>query len=96
MDDAQLKIIVSEIKAEQQISPFFDDNILIQLVKEAEFNINEQVGEAIKYEDDLQARSLLKNHVLYANHKRLAEFKQLYGGEYVELQIKYNRDTNVS
>ena len=29
-------------------------------------------------------------------YKRLAEFKELYGGEYAELQIKYNRDTNVS
>ena len=96
MDDTQLIKVLEEIKAEQQISPFFNDDTLTNYIKEAEYDVNYSVGEEIDYESDLEARSLLKNYVLYANHKRLAEFKELYRGEYAELQIKYNRDTDVS
>ena len=97
MEDKEVKALVQEIKLEQQISPFFDDSIIENYVKEAEFDINKNVGSNIDYSKDLKARSLLKNYVLYANHKRLAEFKQLYGGEYVELQMEYyNNTTNIS
>jgi len=96
MDDTQLNKVLEEIKAEQQISPYFSDDILKNYIKEAEYDINNAVGKIVDYEEDLEARSLLKNYVLYANHKRLAEFKELYRGEYAELQIKYNRDTDVS
>jgi hypothetical protein len=96
MNDAQLNKVLEEIKAEQQISPFFNDDTLTNYIKEAEYDINNAVGKIVDYEEDLEARSLLKNYVLYANHKRLAEFKELYRGEYAELQIKYNRDTDVS
>ena len=97
MNDETRKTLVNEIKGEQQISPFFDDNVIENYVKEAEFDINKSVGSKIDYTKDLRARSLLKNYVLYANHKRLAEFKQLYAGEYIELQIEYyDKDTNIS
>ena len=96
MNDAQLNKVLEEIKAEQQISPYFDDSALTNYIKEGEYDINNAVGKIVDYEEDLEARSLLKNYVLYANHKRLAEFKELYRGEYAELQIKYNRDTDVS
>lgn len=96
MTETQISTILKEIKAEQQISPYFSDDILKNYIKEAEYDINNAVGKIVDYENDLKARSLLKNYVLYANHKRLAEFKELYRGEYAELQIKYNRDTDVS
>ena len=59
------------------------------------YNINEYVGCMLDYESDLDERSLLKNYILYANHKRLAEFKELYTSDYVALQLKYNVDTSV-
>lgn len=59
------------------------------------YNINGYVGCMIDYNSDLEARSLLKNYVLYANYKRLAEFKELYMSDYVSLQLKYNRDTSI-
>lgn len=96
MTETQISTILKEIKVEQQISPYFDDSALTNYIKEAEYDINNAVGKMVDYEEDLEARSLLKNYVLYANHKRLAEFKELYRGEYAELQIKYNRDTDVS
>ena len=97
MREEDRKTLINEIKGEQQISPFFDDKVIENYVKEAEFDINKSVGTKVDYNKDLKARSLLKNYVMYANHKRLAEFKQLYIGEYIELQIEYyNKTTNIS
>lgn len=89
MNDKILKIVVQEIRNEQQISPFIKDETLIQYVKDGEYDINENSGAQIDYNEDLFARRLLKNYVLYANHKRLAEFKQLYYSDYAKLQAKY-------
>lgn len=96
MNDTKLISVLEEIKKEQQISPFFNEEILKKYIKEAEYDINYTVGKTIDYDEDLTARTLLKTFVLYANHKRLAEFKELYGGDYAKLQIKYNRDTSLS
>lgn len=87
--------IVKEIREEQFIAPDIPDNNFIKYVQEGMFNINNSVGSMVDYNEDLEARSLLKNYVLYANYKRLAEFKELYIGDYVALQIKYNNDTNL-
>ena len=86
MSEEKIKEILQEIKDEQQIPSFFNDQSLINYIKEAEYSINQNSGNSIDYDKDLEARSLLKNYVLYANHKRLAEFKQLYCGEYAKLQ----------
>ena len=95
LTDEQITKLVSEIRKEQQVSPSLPDSNFISYVKSGEFDIDEIVGYKINFEKDLKARELLKNYVLYANHKRLAEFKELYLSEYVSLQIKYNRDTNL-
>lgn len=95
MIDTQIEELLKEIKGEQHISPFEDDDVVIGYIKEAEYDINDKTGYKIDYEIDLTARSLLKNYVLYARGKRLAEFKQLYGAEYAELQAKYYKPTNL-
>jgi hypothetical protein len=95
MTDTQIKKIVEEVRGEQQISPMIEDTTIESYIKEAEYSINNSSGELIKYEEDLEARSLLKNYVLYASYKRLAEFKELYGGEYAKLQIKYYKPTEL-
>lgn len=87
--------ILQEVKNEQHISPFEDDSVIIGYIKEAEFDINESSGMEIKYDEDLKARSLLKMYVFYAREKRLAEFKELYAGEYATLQAKYYKPTDV-
>lgn len=89
MNTTQIEKILKEIKSEQHLSPFKDDEEIISYIKEGEFDINHVVGKEINYDEDLQARSLLKNYVLYADNKRLAEFKELYGGEYAFLQARY-------
>ena len=95
MEDTQIKKLLEEIRGEQHISPFEEDKVIIGYIKEAEFNINNISGAEIDYEIDLDARSLLKNYVFYARHKRLAEFKQLYTGEYAELQARYYKPANI-
>lgn len=94
-DDELIGNIVQEVIKEQTISPRLDDDILINYIKEGMYDINDSVGCMIDYNEDLEAKALLKNYVLYANYKRLAEFKELYMSDYVALQLKYNRDTSV-
>lgn len=95
MTDAQIQKLLQEIKQEQHPSPFKEDEEFIQYIKDGEYDINNYCGAIIDYEKDLQAKSLLKNYVLYADYKRLAEFKQLYGGEYAYLQARYYKPTNI-
>ena len=95
MNETQINKLLQEIKNEQHISPFEDDKTLEGYIKEAEFDINQKSGEEINYLIDLSARSLLKNYVFYARSKKLAEFKQLYGGEYIDLQAKYYKPANI-
>ena len=95
MNDTQIDKLLQEIREEQHISKSEKNETLKVYIKEAEFDINQAAGTEIEYEDDLQARSLLKNYVVYARFKKLAEFKQLYGGEYAKLQAKYYESTNL-
>lgn len=95
MNDTQINKLIEEVRGEQHISPMEDDDVLIGYIKEGEFDINDTAGAKIDYEVDLKAKSLLKNYVQYARYGRLAEFKQLYIGEYTYLQAKYYKPTNV-
>ena len=95
MDDTQIKSLITEIRGEQHISPFEEDKVLEGYIKEAEYDINNHTGAEIDYEKDLKARSLLKNYVLYSRFKRLAEFKQLYAGEYANLQADYYKSSDI-
>lgn len=94
-DNKCVENIVKEVRKEQSISPKLPDDNFINYVKEGMYNINDSVGCMINYDKDLEARALLKNYVLYANHKRTAEFKELYMTDYVKLQVKYNVDTSI-
>ena len=95
MNDTQIESLITEIRREQHISPYEEDEVLQGYIKEAEYDINKNSGSEIDYEKDLQARSLLKNYVLYCRFSRLAEFKQLYVGEYANLQAEYYKPSDV-
>ena len=95
MTDTQIKKLLQEIKDEQHITPFKKDETIMGYIKDGEYDINKACGTEIDYEEDLKARSLLKNYVLYTREKRLAEFKILYGAEYARLQAEYYKPTNV-
>ena len=92
MELNELKVIselIEDIRLEQQISPFIDDKMIRNFIQEGIYDIENVVGSTIDFTKDLKARTLLKNYVLYANHKRLAEFKNIYKAEYIELQRDY-------
>lgn len=95
MNDTQIYDLLQEIKNEQHPSPFKDDEEYIGYIKDGEYDINYNCGTIIDYQKDREARSLLKSYVLYADYKRLAEFKQLYGAEYALLQAKYYKPSDV-
>lgn len=95
MDDAKIGVFLNEIREEQHISPFREDSEFEGYIKDGIYDINIYCGKKIDYDKDLQARRLLKNYVLYADYKRLAEFKQIYIGEYDALQRKYYVNSNI-
>lgn len=95
MNDTQIDNLIEEIRGEQHIPCMEDDEIIKGYIEEAEYDINDNCGAKINYEVDLKAKSLLKNYVLYARYKRLAEFKQLYVGEYAYLQAKYYQPSSL-
>lgn len=95
MDNAKIKVFMDEIRNEQHISPFREDAEFTNYIKDGIFDINQYCGATIDYDKDLSARRLLKNYVLYADYKRLAEFKQLYIGDYDALQRKYYINSNI-
>ena len=81
--------ILDEVRREQAISPKIQNATLENYIKEGIYDINNACGTVIDYSSDLKARVLLKNYVMYANFKRLAEFKELYVVDYAELQAYY-------
>lgn len=94
-DEELINDLIQEVRKEQTISPKQQDIVFNNYIKEGMYDINSSVGCMIDYNNDLEARALLKNYVLYANYKQLAEFKELYMSDYVSLQVKYNRDTSI-
>ena len=93
MKNEQKLALLDEIQNEQH--PMEDEDTIMGYIQDGEYDINDTAGAKINYEIDRVARSLLKNYVLYARFKRLAEFKQLYGGEYANLQAKYYKPSSV-
>lgn len=87
--DETIKSLLDDILLEQQISPFLDEQIIINFINDGIYDIEKNVGFKIDFSKDLKARTLLKYYVMYANHKKLAEFKELYRSEYLELQREY-------
>lgn len=95
MNDTQIEKLIQEIRLEQHITPNEDDEVVEKIIREAEFDINSKSGAQINYDKDLTARSLIKNYVMYCRFGRLAEFKQLYIGDYADLQAKYYKPSDI-
>lgn len=97
MKETDIHKLLDEIIDEQQISPYEQKEILINYIKEGEYDINRACGKIINFSEDLKARFLLKSYVLYARYKKIPEFKMLFGGEYIGLQIEYyNQNSELS
>ena len=95
MNNTQIEKLIKEIRSEQHVSPNEEDKVIEKLIKEAEFDINSKSGAKIDYDADLTARGLLKNYAMYRRFGRIAEFKQLYAGDYADLQAKYYKPSDI-
>lgn len=91
-NDSIIKLL-EEIRVEKKISPLKDMKDFKNILLTGIYDIEEKIGFYIDFDNDLKARDLLKNYVLYSTHNLLAKFKEDYFSEYTELQIKYNCDT---
>lgn len=76
-------------RAEFRISNAVSDSVLREKLNSSICIINENVGYEINYDEDLEAKELLKYRIFYDINFRLAEFDELYGGNYAALQSKY-------
>ncbi len=98
MNEEQIKEFLENYREENHISPFRENSEFIEYIKDGIEDINDYCGAKIDYIKDLKARRLLKYYVLYADYKKLAEFKQIYEGWYDELQRNYfikNNNSNI-
>lgn len=94
-NESSIQGLLEEIKIEQKISPLRDIKELEKYLKQGIYDIEYYVGKMVNFDEDLQARDLLKNYVLFSDHNLKSAFRKDYEDEYISLQIKYNRDSNV-
>ena len=89
MNESKIQVFLEEYREENHVSPFRNDSEFLEYIKDGIADIDDYCGSKIDYETDRIARRLLKNYVLYADYKKLAEFKEIYIGEYDALQRNY-------
>ena len=95
MDEGQIEVFLNSYREENHVSPFRNDIEFKEYIEDGIEDINGYCGAKIDYTKDRDARRLLKNYVLYADYKKLEEFKQLYKGDYDKLQRKYYVNSDV-
>jgi len=90
MNTEQIAALLVEIKDELGTPPgTAQDARLTTLIKSAEYDIQSKVSAFVDFISDLNARTLLKNHVRYAYYGQLDEFRTRYARDYISLQVDY-------
>ena len=69
--------IIYEIRKEFQIPPFFNDEQLMNYVKEGKYRLD-SLNPGRDPDTDLTFRSLIKNYVYYAYHHRIDDWERNY------------------
>lgn len=85
------KELVSEIRGEYQIPPFFTDVFLETLILDSMYCFK-KLYDKVDFETDRSARELLKIRVFYAYNKRLDEFTENYSNDIVRWQMQYVKE----
>ncbi len=83
--------LVSEIRGEYQIPPFFTDSQLDTLVSDSMYYF-QKLYDGVDFEEDRSARELLKARVFYAYNKRIDEFSENYANDIVRWQFQYVKE----
>lgn len=94
MSDEQIKILTKEIRSEFQIPPYFEDSALENCILEGEYEFTKLVPN-VNFQEDLAAKSLLKNYVYYAYFKRLDDFYVNYNAKIISWQLGQFDDTSI-
>lgn len=77
MENTELTALVSEMRAEFQIPPYYEDSQLANLAREGECTVG-SLNPGCNITTDLTYRMLLKNYMYYAYHHRVSEFMDNY------------------
>lgn len=86
MDDSLIDSLIKELRDEYQIPPFYSNKSLTSNLKEGAHELSRFVEEP-DFQEDMTARSLLKNYVYYAFFKKTHEFFNNYNNDLVSWQM---------
>ena len=86
MNEDQLIRIISEVRSEFQIPPYFSDEGLKNYAREGEVHLL-SLNPGRDVDKNLKYRMLLKNYVYYAYHHVLNEFSQNYASDILGWQL---------
>ena len=78
--------LIDELRGEFKIPPYYEDDALTDYLKEGDAYLTDLVAN-INYDNDLLARSLLKNYCYYAYFKKLDEFNEVYNASIIKWQM---------
>lgn len=87
LKEETVQILIDEIRKGYNIPFYFENDSIRKSINEADYYLNSCVQEDIDYDEDLTARELLKNRVLYSFHNRLDDFRENYSDMILEWQI---------
>lgn len=91
MNNSDIKKIVDELLDEKRISAYEKKDSFERKVTLAIYFLeNEIAGATIDFNEDLNARDLVKEYVFYDFYNMIPEFKERYANELTKLQFKYN------
>ena len=81
-----MEILVTEIRREFQIPPYFPDDVLERYIDEGKTRLD-GLNPGRDFEKDLTYRMLLKNYVYYAYHHKVNEWEQNYANVILSWQL---------
>ena len=87
MSKEELATLVTEMREEFQIPPYYSDAQLSILAQEGECTVG-GLNPGCSIIDDLTYRMLLKNYMYYAYHHRVSEFMDNYSSVILTWQME--------
>lgn len=87
MEADVLEQLTEEVRREFKIPPYFKNEGLYQYLREGEAALLNLTCGEIDFNEDLLARSLLKNYTCYAYFKMLHEFWENYNSDILRWQF---------
>lgn len=87
-----MELLITQIRREFQIPPYFPDDALAEYVKEGKERL-EKLNPGSDLEKDHTFRMLLKNYVYYAYHHKVNEWEQNYASLITNWQLGTETET---